>query len=320
MAIVTQRILIVKTSSVGDIMHGQQVAQTLKENDPGIEISWVVRRRFEALVKASSAVDHTFVFYRSEGISAFIRLCRTLRRQRFDKILDFEGLARSGLMTFFAKSDQKVGRSDAREGATMFYRQLVPLPRLPERRHPVDILLEFCRAFGFETELRGRVRFLLKESDRVVEAASVLKPVRIVLAPEGRRERVEWDGFEELAEGLLERLDSAVVYVVCHKSNTWVDSLKLQWGDRVHRFGTSNLLRMAGCIQEADILVGNDSDALQIGAGVGVEVIGLFGPSDPARVGPYPAWRESNCVLQASDRDFKRLKVADVLEEIEKRV
>ena len=57
-----------------------------------------------------------------------------------------------------------------------------------------------------------------------------------------------------------------------------------------------------------------------IGAGVGVEVIGLFGPSDPARVGPYPAWRESNCVLQASDRDFKRLKVADVLEEIEKRV
>ena len=184
----------------------------------------------------------------------------------------------------------------------------------------MDILLEFCRAFGFETELRGRVRFLLKESDRVVETASVLKPVRIVLAPEGRRERVEWDGFEELAEGLLERLDSAVVYVVCHKSNTWVDSLKLQWGDGVHRVGTSNLLRMAGCIQEADILVGNDSDALQIGAGVGVEVIGLFGPSDPARVGPYPAWRESNCVLQASDRDFKRLKVADVLEEIEKRV
>ena len=202
----------------------------------------------------------------------------------------------------------------------MFYRQLVPLPRLPERRHPVDILLEFCRAFGFEAVRRGRVRFLLKESDRVVEAVSVLKRVRIVLAPEGRRERVEWDGFEELAEGLLERLDSAVVYVVCHKSNTWVDSLKLQWGDRVHRVGTSNLLRMAGCIQEADILVGNDSDALQIGAGVGVEVIGLFGPSDPARVGPYPAWRESNCVLQASDRDFKRLKVGDVLEEIEKRV
>ena len=58
-------------------MHGLQVAQTLKENDPGIEISWVVRKRFEALVAASSAVDRTFVFYRSGGISGFIGLCRS---------------------------------------------------------------------------------------------------------------------------------------------------------------------------------------------------------------------------------------------------
>jgi heptosyltransferase-1 len=135
-------------------MHGLQVAQALKENDPGIEISWVARRRFEALVRASSAVDQTFIFYRSEEISAFIRLCRDLPHQRFDKVLDFEGLARSGLMIFFAKSDQKIGRSDAREGATMFYRRLVPLPRLPERRHPVDNLMEFAahldlRSLGF---------------------------------------------------------------------------------------------------------------------------------------------------------------------------
>lgn len=62
MAIVTQRILIVKTSSLGEVMHSLQVAQVLKENDPGIEISCVARRRFETLVKASSAVDHTSTF------------------------------------------------------------------------------------------------------------------------------------------------------------------------------------------------------------------------------------------------------------------
>ncbi len=51
MAIVTEKVLVVKTSSLGDIMHGLQLAQTLKENDPGIEITWVVRSRFEPLVQ-----------------------------------------------------------------------------------------------------------------------------------------------------------------------------------------------------------------------------------------------------------------------------
>ena len=320
MAIATQRILIVKTSSLGDVMHGLQVAQTLKENDPGIEISWVTRRRFETLVKASSAFNHTFTFYRSEGVLAFIRLCRNLRQQRFDKVLDFQGLARSGLMTFFTKSKRKIGRSDAREGAAMFYRQLVPLPRSPDCRHPVNILLEFCRVFGFETEFKGRVLFSLKEADRVGQSASVANPVRIVLGLEGRLKRVEWDGFEELAERLLRQLDSAVLYIVTQGSNAWVGRLKEHWGNRVHKVGTSNILRLAGCIQESDVLVGNDCDALQIGAAVGVDVIGLFGPSDPNQLGPYPPSREKNCVLRAPDGDLKRLKVGDVLKEIEKRI
>lgn len=320
MAIATQRILIVKTSSLGDIMHGLQVAQTLKENDPGIEISWVVRRRFETLVRASSAVDRTFTFYRNGGIFEFIRLCRQLRRERFDRVLDFQGLARSGLMTFFSKSERKIGRSDAREGATLFYKQLVPLPRSPDRRHPLDILLEFCRVFGFETELKGSVRFSLREADRVGGPSSLSKPIRIALLPEGRRERVEWGAFEALAGRLLERFDSLVVYIVSQGNNAWVNRLNQQWGDRVRKVGTSNVLRMAGCIQEADVMVANDCDGLQIGAAVGVNSIGLFGPSDPIRLGPYPLSNQRNCVLQAPEGDLKRLSVERVLEEIEKRI
>ena len=148
----TRRVLIVKTSALGDIMHGLQVAQTLKANDPAIEISWVARQRFVPLVQASSAVDRTFTFFRSGGVSGFVKLCRELRQERFDAILDMQGLARSGLMTFFSRADRKIGRTDAREGATLFYKQLVPLPRSPDQRHPVDILLEFCRVFGFETK------------------------------------------------------------------------------------------------------------------------------------------------------------------------
>ncbi len=111
MAIATRRVLVIKTSSLGDIMHGLQVAQTLKENDPGIEVTWIARSRFEPLVRASSAVDHVIAYHRLGGISALVRLCQRLRRKEFDVVLDFQGLARSGVMTFFSKAPRKVGRT-----------------------------------------------------------------------------------------------------------------------------------------------------------------------------------------------------------------
>ena len=71
MAILTYKVLIVKTSWLGDIMHGLQLAQTLKENDPRIEITWVVRSRFEPLVRACTAVDRMVTFYRARGSAEF---------------------------------------------------------------------------------------------------------------------------------------------------------------------------------------------------------------------------------------------------------
>lgn len=95
MAIVTQKVLVVKTLSLGDIMHGLQLAQTLKENDPGIEIAWVVRPRFETLVRTCTAVDSTVTFCRTRGVAEFANLCKRLRSRRFDLVIDLDGLART---------------------------------------------------------------------------------------------------------------------------------------------------------------------------------------------------------------------------------
>ena len=192
------------------------------------------------------------------------------------------------------------------------------IPRSPDCRHPVDILLQFCRVFGFETELKGRVRFSLREADRVGGAAA--NPFRVTLVPAGRCERVEWRGFEGLAQCLLERSEATVVRLLSREGLAWADRLKERWGERVQKVGASNFLRMAGCLQESDVMVANDCDALQIGAAVGIGTIGLFGPSDPSLLGPYPSSNPKNRVLQAPDGDLARLRVEDVLEEIEKRI
>ena len=317
MVIVTQKVLIVKTSSLGDIMHGLQLAQTLKENDPGIEITWVVRSRFEPLVRACAAVDRTVTFYRTRGIAEFANLCKKLRRQRFDLVLDLQGLARSGLMTFFSKAPRKVGRSDAREGATLFYKELVPLPRGIGCAHPVDILLEFCRVFGFETKLRGEVKFSLKDSSDL----GIPQDHRIVtIVPEGRRPDMEWRHFAALAEALLSKEARLSIQLVATRLYEWIAKLQSEFENRVFVMRSMDPLKLAGCLQNTELLIANDSDAVHMSAAMGIKTIGLYGPSDGNRIGPYPLSESRNGAINALGGDLASLSVDRVIEEIFRRL
>lgn len=317
MAIVTQKVLVLKTSSLGDIMHGLQLAQTLKENDPGIEITWVVRSRFERLVRASSAVDETIAFFRTGGISAFFNLCGKLRQQRFDVVLDLQGLARTGLMTLFSRAPRKVGRSDAREGASLFYKELVPMPRGIEPVHPVDILLEFCRVFGFETKLLGSVQFSLSESQYIDRPEG---EKRVTIAPDGRRPDMEWKSFQTLTATILKRNPSVSVRILTAKSLDWGDAFQKEFGNRVAILRSSDPLKVAGLLQSSDLLVANDSDAVHMAAAMGTKTIGLFGPTDGNKIGPYPLSEPRNCAINAPNGDLSALALEKVVEEVQRRL
>ena len=112
-----QSLLVIKPSSLGDIVHALQVVQTLARERPDCRISWVVRERFAGLVQAAPFVHEAIIFRRRDGWRAFVQLLRQLRQRRFDAVWDMQGLLRSGLMTAAARAPQKWGRRDAREGA-----------------------------------------------------------------------------------------------------------------------------------------------------------------------------------------------------------
>src|ERR1700712_5045289 len=108
-------LLIIKPSSLGDIVHGLQVAASLKAQRDDLRISWVVREIFAPIVRACESIDHIYVFERSGGAKAFLKLVRDLRKTKFDYVFDFQGLLRTGLMTSRVRAGKKIGRSDARE-------------------------------------------------------------------------------------------------------------------------------------------------------------------------------------------------------------
>ncbi|MDR2721059.1 MAG: hypothetical protein LBB15_02105, partial [Puniceicoccales bacterium] len=119
------RILVIKPSSLGDIVHGLQVVAIMKKRIDNLQIDWVVRDCFAEAIAASGIVDQTHCFHRGAGMFAFLELLKSLRKRRYDAILDMQGLMRSGIMTFVAKSDRKIGRCDSRELAWVFYGEKV---------------------------------------------------------------------------------------------------------------------------------------------------------------------------------------------------
>lgn len=100
-------ILIIKPSSLGDIVHALQVATSLKAQCAGLRISWVVREMFAPIVRACEAVDQVYVFERAAGAKGFLKLTTEIRKTKFDFVFDMQGLLRTGLMTSRALAKKK---------------------------------------------------------------------------------------------------------------------------------------------------------------------------------------------------------------------
>lgn len=316
-----EKILIIKPSSLGDILHALQVVETLREarGRGNVEISWVVRDIFEPLLRASETVNRTIVFERKKGFRGIWDLGMRLRRERFDLVLDMQGLARSAFWSLCARAPRKIGRGDGREGSRLCFRELAGAPPTGfGNAHAVEILLQFLPKLGLPAELRGKVKFpgikLSAETEaRLADAGTNAAP--ILLFPDSRRAEKEWKGFAALTPLLLERFPDAPV--------VWVGQSELcsdpAWDANPHfvnLMGKTSLEDVIALIARSRRCVTNDSGPMHIAAAMGVPVLGIFGPTSPKLYGPFPLTRPENRVICAPDGDLSCLSPQEVLKAI----
>ena len=303
-------LLIIKPSSLGDIVHGLQVATSLKAQCDGLRISWVVGDMFAPIVRACEAVDQVYVFERKAGTKGFLKLVRELRKTKFDCAFDFQGLLRTGLMTSRSLGKKKVGRTDAREWAGMFYDLKVPLPPDGRRSHAVDILLQFCPVLGAQPELRGRLRF--RESGAFhlsfAEGRGGSKP--FLMFPDSRRAEKCWGGFKQLTEMILR--EHPTRKVIWAGNNRVPDRHAFPSAQFLNLTANTSLVSLPALIQRAEWVLTNDSGPMHLAAALGVKTLGVFGPTDPRLFGPYPLSAPSHVVVQAPGGDLRLLPAKDV--------
>jgi len=297
-------LLIIKPSSLGDIVHALQVATSLKAQREDLRISWIARDIFAPLVQACAAVDRVYIFERKGGLGGFSRLMREVRQTRFDYVFDMQGLLRTGLMTARSLAQRKVGRWDSREFSSVFYHEEVTLPPSGKESHAIDILLQFASVLGAKPELTGDLVF--RDSEKLhpgfpSSAAEFSHGHRlqapVLMFPDSRRAEKKWDGFLPLTQHLL--FNDRQRRVIWAGDKYIPDREGLPSDRFLNLTGNTSLVSLPALIRGSDWVVSNDSGPMHLAAALGMKTLGIFGPTDPARYGPYPLARPTNVVVRA---------------------
>lgn len=305
-----QHVLIIKPSSLADIVHGLQVATSLKAQCDELKLSWIVRDIYAPLVRACAAIDHVYVFDRKGGAKGFLKLIREVRKTKFDYVFDFQGLLRTGLMTSRVQAKTKVGRTDARELSGIFYDKKVPLPPEGRRSHAIDILLQFCPILGAKPELRGTLKFREAEALNLKFAEGRGGSRPIVIFPDSRRSEKRWSGFKQLTALILRQDRSRKV--IWAGNNFVADRGLFLPAQFLNLTGNTSLVSLPALLKRADWVISNDSGPMHLAAALGVRTLALFGPTDPRVCGPYPLSAPTNVVVQAPVGDLKLLTAREV--------
>ncbi len=129
-----RRLLLIKPSSLGDIVHAMPTLAALRERFPQAEVTWLVKRQWAPLVDVMAGVDQ--VCSVSEGLRGWLGRVPALRAAGFDLVVDLQGLFRSGAMAWSTGCDRRIGFANAREGSPLFYTSRVAVPSVP--MHAVD--------------------------------------------------------------------------------------------------------------------------------------------------------------------------------------
>jgi ADP-heptose:LPS heptosyltransferase len=304
------RILVIKMSSLGDIVHGLQVMQTIKTQLNPCHISWVVRAPFAALVTRAGCVDRTLIWDTGNGLREALAIAGRLRSGRYDIVLDMQGLLASGVLTGLARAPQKWGRRDSREGAGWFYRQRVDMPAGKPPYHAIDILRAFGKPFGLNPAAARPLHLKPAPAPAWADFLQTGPDPLVVMFPDSSIRRKQWHGFEAPSRRLL----------------AWQPRLRLIWCARrpmapAQAFPQQRFLDLTGCPLDEMItllgfetlVIGNDSGPLHLAAALQRRLVSIFGPTSVARFAPYPAADSRHKIITAPGGRLQDLAVGPVL-------
>lgn len=286
-------VLVVKYSSLGDIINAVPAVKLLRAGLPDARIHWLVNKAYAPLLEDAPFVDEVIVS-EGRGLGPTLKAISLLRSRRIDLAVDLQGLLKSALIGFCSGAKRRVSFPYTREGSAIFYNEKIG----KSRREGVHAVVENASVVAgilgrdlpadLSTEISiGKTAIAKAES--LIKDASGSGPL-VALSPTSRWDSKMWGaaGFASLADMFIEKNDARVVFTGTPDDHGYIKGIvKKMKGKAINLAGKTDIKTLVAVFKLADIYVGCDSGATHIAASQGTKVVAVFGPTDPAYTGPY---------------------------------
>ncbi len=294
-------ILIIRLSSIGDVLHGTPVPRALKQALPGCHITWVVGQVAADMVRYNPDIDELFVWPREEWEKAmragrfreawqiWQRLRTYFHDKHYDIALDIHGLFLSGMVTAASHAPRRIGLSHTRELNHWFMTETAPPPNGP---HVIERYLSILRPLQIQA---ADPRMTLIIPPAATEFAAAFLPEQgvtpadkvIAVNPATTWKAKNWPPayFAQVIDAVSPHAkvvlcggpgDRAIAGQVLQAAKTPV----------IDAVGRTSLLELAALLERADVLVVGDTGPLHMAIAVGTPSVSIFGATDRRRFGP----------------------------------
>jgi lipopolysaccharide heptosyltransferase I len=319
-----QRFLIVRLGSLGDVIHAIPAVAALLKQHPDARVDWIVDPRYVDLVKKVERIGNVIPCDTGQGWGSLIGLARRLRRERYDAVVDLQGLLKSAVLARIAGGRRTLGftRAHLREPvASLFYTETHDPGGAV---HVIDKGLALMRALGVQDTT---VRFPLGLPSQAASDRYVL------INPGAAWPNKRWppERFGALAAALRERHGLRSVVLWGPGEEAAASAVVAASRGAAEQAPATSITDIVSIATGASLMVSGDTGPLHIAAAVGTPIVALFGPTRAERNGPWSAsdisiTRYDQCVCHYERRCRRAqpciddISVEEVIAAVERRV
>ena len=340
---IQKKILIIKLSSLGDIVHALPTAHTLRQEYPKAFIAWVIEERYQELLHNNPDIDEIIPlntkFWRKnknwETLKEIWQKIKSLRKHKFDMAFDFQGLIKSGMIAMLSGAHIKIGfhRKNCKEKISSVFTNK-KCPQIGNGIHVVDMYLTLVQSvlktqrtvkqFPLPSTPTQKVVGFFQNNSELTD-----KPIIGINSGAGFESKL-WDleRFAKLADRITIEMNCSILLTWGPGEEYKTKQIAASMKQKCWIAPPTNIKESISLYKYLTLLVSCDSGPLHLCAALGIPTVSLFGPTDPLRNGAYGLHHETvykllscsfcwkkNCPLGTSEC-MKQLTVDEVFEAV----
>jgi lipopolysaccharide heptosyltransferase II len=299
----------IRLSAIGDVVRTLPSLAVLRNNFPTAKIAWLVEEKSSHMLLGQRELDQVIVFPRTIWVESLLRgtwwslgrditgFIRQLRQERFDLVVDFHGILKSGLLSWMTGAKVRVGfeRGFCKEWNYLFSNRRVSLSN--SRISRFERNLRLLQGAGLDIK-DSTIRPHISPEDRryidgFLQKYGLSTQYPLIAIHPGTSEKTRYkrwfpEEYAKLADGLVERLNASIILTWGPGEQETAERVRsLMKSPGIVSCPTRSLKQLAEIYRHCHLYVGGDTGPMHIACLMGVPVVVIYGPTDPVVNAPY---------------------------------